>query len=705
MKRKLLSLVLSAALVLSMAACGNEDEPANGSTPQDSTSLSSEPESSSAGEPSDEGDASDASDVGGAASGEPTVIRFGTHWVPELDPYYTDEVTGEYTMGERERQAALAGLEAIKKAYNVEFEFLQYPVDVASDLMTSVLAQDPICDLALMWGGVEPTILAQNVLQDLSAYTGLFEDDEASWLLKGSVFDGYYLLGYEFGETSFPLIVNMTMLEAVDSLKDENGKTIYPTDLFKEGKWTWSTFKDYLAKIKAYYSNVAAPDGAYYDYVQAYETDFRYAALGAVHANGGAIYDGGVTADSAETIEAVAYIQELVDEELLTACHLQDDYTPEWLRGGNDFGKGATVFTDCGGWMIGGHSTECAARGESIGIIPWPMPDDATVDSETYRQSTNGGNSVGVLKGVSPEKTELALKAFILYWQTYHKTIAGVDTIADYHAAAALDKLAGYGVDLYNETYGDDLIDCYTYIMGHMSTNYANMMGLWEDYNTHDQWTEILGQSLFKAPGMSSYDVAIKANLTNLTNKTDSIAAVLKTEGVHDNQKPNITKEKAILTAGTADVDWTQYFSAEDAVDGVIEVTADSITVNEGLDLNTPGKYEKAVTAKVSDKSGNEASSNLTVIVYDADNTDAPTAAAKEELPTVALNTETSGINWSDFLESAEDADGVDVKDNVTADLSTLDTTTPGEYDVTLTVTDYVGNTAEITVKVTVVSE
>ena len=65
MKRKLLSLVLSAALVLSMAACGNEDEPANGSTPQDSTSLSSEPESSSAGAPSDEGDASDASDVGG----------------------------------------------------------------------------------------------------------------------------------------------------------------------------------------------------------------------------------------------------------------------------------------------------------------------------------------------------------------------------------------------------------------------------------------------------------------------------------------------------------------------------------------------------------------------------------------------------------------------------------------------------------------
>ena len=702
MKRKLLSLVLSAALAVSMAACGNDDTPTNGSTPQSSTPESSGTVKSDAGSSA----ADQSSDAGGAVSGEPTVIRFGTHWVPELDPYHTDEVTGEYTMGERERQAALAGLAAIKEAYNVEIEFLQYPVDVSSDLMTSVLAQNPICDLALMWGGVEPTILAQNVLQDLSDYTYLFEDDEASWMLKGSLFDGYYLLGYEFGETSFPLVVNMTMLEKVDSLKDESGKTIYPTDLFKEGKWTWSTFKDYLGKIQAFYSNVAAPDGAHYEYVQAYETDFRYAALGAVHANGGAIYDGGVTADSEETIEAVAYIQELVDAELLTPCNLQSDYTPQWMRGSDDFGRGATVFTDCGNWTIGGHSAECAARGESIGIVPWPMPDDATLESDTYKQSTNGGNSVGILKGVSPERTELALKAFILYWQTYRKATAGVDSIAEYQEAAALDKLAGYGVDLYNDTYGDDLIACYTYILGHINTNYANMMGLWEDYDTHNQWTEILGQSLFKAPGMSSYDVAIKANLTNLTNKTDSIAAILKTEGVHDNQKPNITKEdKVALAAGTGDVDWTQYFSAEDAVDGVIDITADSITVSEELDLSVPGKYEKAVTAKASDKSGNEAESSITVIVYNAGNTTAPTVAAKEELPTVSLNTETSGIKWSDFLETAEDADGLDVKGNVSADLSTLDTTTPGEYDVTLTVTDYAGNTTEITVKVTVVSE
>lgn len=690
MKKKVLALVLSAVMAFSLAACG--DDTADTPDTQESTTPTSE-------QPSDSTPESD------APSGEPVVIRYGTHWVPELDPNHTDEVTGEYTMNETNRQAALAALQAVKDTYNVEFEFLQYPVDVQSDLMTSVLAGDPICDLALLWGGVEPTILSQNVLQDLSPYTSLFEDDEAAWMLKDSLFGGYYLLNNEFGMTSFPLIVNMTMLEAVDSLKDENGKTIYPTDLFEKGEWTWSAFKDYLQKVQAYYANVDAPDGAVYDYVQAYETDFRYAGLAAVHANGGAIFAGSVSADSDEAIEAVSFIKELMDANLLTNCGLYDNgYVPEWCRGGDDFRRGATVFTDAPGWNIAWYADGCAERGESIGIIPWPMPDDASLDSDTYMQSTNGGNSVAVLKGVSEEKTELALKSYILYWQTYYKTLGGVDSVADYQAAAALTDLANYGVDLYNENYGDALIDCYTYITGHINTNYANLMGLWEDGSNHNQWTEILGKSLMGVDGMSSYDVAIKANLTNLTNKTDEIAAILKTEGVHDNQAPSVTKEDVVLAAGTdpESVDWTQYFTAEDAVDGAIAVTTDNITVSDELDLSTPGAYDKAVTVKVSDASGNEKEESIKVTVFDPDNTEAPTVAAKEELPEIAVNTETSGINWSDYLESAEDADGLDVKSSVTADLSELDTTTPGTYNVKLTVTDFAGNTADITVEVTV---
>ncbi|MCD8007593.1 MAG: twin-arginine translocation signal domain-containing protein [Clostridiales bacterium] len=641
-----------------------------------------------------------------AESSETVTIKYGTHYINDLDPYYVNETTGEYTMGESARQAAIAGLAAIKEAYNVEFEFLQYPNDVQEDLLTSVLAGDPVCDIALLWGGVEPTILSQNVLQDLSSYSYLFEDDESSWMLYEEMFGGYYLLNNETPNmTYFPLIVNLTMLEAVDSLKDDSGNTIYPMDLFDEGNWTWSTFQDYLEKVQAYYANTEAADGAQYDYVQAYETDHRYAALAAIHANGGAIYNNGVTADSDEAIEGVQFIEQLMTAGLLTDCGLYDDgYTPQWTVSATDFGSGSTVFTDCPNWSIYGAASSCAERGESIGIIPWPRPDDMEADDPNYMQSTNMGNSCAILKGVSEEKTELAIKAYILYWQTYYTTIGGVETMAEYNDATAVSNLAGYGVDVYNEVYGDQLIESYTYILDHMNINYAHKLNLWDGC-----WETILGQSLYGLNGMSSYDVAIKANISMLTNQMESVEQALASDEIHDNRPPKITTEDVILEAGTDvdSVDWTAYFSAEDSVDGTIEVTSDMITFSDELDLSVAGVYSSAVTATVADSSGNETSSSITVTVYDSTNTEPPVIEelAEEDIPTTALDTDTSSIDWSNYISSAVDADGIDVSDSITADLSMLDTTTPGTYDVTLTVTDYAGNQASVTVTVTVVSE
>lgn len=693
MKKKVLALLLSAAMVLSLAACGEDSGDGNNQATNTNPPSTSQPSTSGDNEGSDPTDAPE-------VPAETVVIRYGTHWVNDLDPNFTDAVTGEYTMGEAQRQAALSALAAVKETYNVEIEFLQYPNDVQVDLMTSVLAGDPIVDLALLWGGVEPTILSQNVLQDLSAYTYLFEGEENAWMLKDSLFGGYYLLNNETPMmTYFPLVVNLTMLEAVPGLKDDSGNTIYPMDLFLNGEWTWSKFQEYLETIKAYYANVPAPDGGVYQYVQAYETDHRYAALAAIHANGTGIFDGGITVDSDEAIEGVQYIKSLLDLELLTDCgHYDDGFTPEWTRGAGDFGIGATVFTDCAGWLIGWEASQCADRGENIGVVPWPRPDGMAFDSADYMQSSNGGNSVAVLKGVSPEKTELALKSYILYWQTYYYNLGGVSTMAEYQAQSAKDMLVGYGVDIYNETYGDSLVDCLTYILGHISMNYGPLM------NLVGKWEEIVGKSFYGLDGMPSYDVAIKQNLAEFSNVTANIEAILKTDEVHDNQAPNITSQTAVIAAGTdaGSVDWTQYFSAEDSVDGKIAVTADNITVSEDLDLATPAEYGSAVKVAVSDSSGNERTNSITVIVYNADNTTAPTVEAAEELPTIALNTETSGIDWKAYLGSAVDADGINVKDSVKADLSILDTTTPGTYSVTLTVTDYAGNTADVTVDVTV---
>lgn len=699
MKRKLLSLVLSAALVLSVAACGNNDTPVDNSASvsQSSGTQSSEQEKSS--EAASSGEGSEAS--GGAVSGEPVVIRYGTHWVAGLDPNHTDEVTGEYTLGEAERQAGLAGLAAIKEQLNVEFEFLQYPVDVQSDLMTSVLANDPICDIAIMWGGCESTILAQNVLQQLDSYTYLFEDEEAAWMLDDPLYGHSYLLSSVVRfMPRWPLIVNLSMIEKVDALKDAEGNTIYPMDAFLKGEWTWSYFEDYLSKIQAYYNNVDAPDGVTYDKVKAYETDYRFAALSAMHSNGGGIYtDGQISADSPESIEAVQYIKGLMDKGLLVDCDLYDNgYIPVWCQGNNDFGKGGTVFTENGDWMVGGAGSSLADRGESMGIVPWPRPDDVDFDSETYQQVISVTDSVGILKGVSPEKTELALKAFILYWQTYYKTLGGVDSVAEYKEKAGLDYLAGLKVDVTNEVYGDDLVECFNYIGSHMRADFGDMLGLQSD----DRWPTILGKSFYGLDGFGSYDVAVAANKSLLENVINETQAILATDEVHDNRAPSITADNVVLAMGTADVDWKTYFTAEDSVDGPLDMANATIEVSEELDLTKAGKYDKAVKAKISDAAGNEASKSIRVTVYNPDNKEAPTVTAKEELPEIAVDTDSSSINWKDYIESAVDADGLDVKDNVTADLSELDTTTPGTYNVVLTVADYAGNEGKVTVAVTV---
>ena len=78
----------------------------------------------------------------------------------------------------------------------------------------------------------------------------------------------------------------------------------------------------------------------------------------------------------------------------------------------------------------------------------------------------------------------------------------------------------------------------------------------------------------------------------------------------------------------------------------------------------------------------------------------------KEEMRTITVGEESANINWAnDFVEAATDKDGLDLKSKVVADLSEIDTTTAGTYNVAITVTDYAGNEATQTIEVQVVAE
>ena len=111
------------------------------------------------------------------------------------------------------------------------------------------------------------------------------------------------------------------------------------------------------------------------------------------------------------------------------------------------------------------------------------------------------------------------------------------------------------------------------------------------------------------------------------------------------------------------------------------------------MDFANSGKYGDGIVIKIKDYAGNENENKFEAYVYDSNNTTPPTLVLKEEIPSLSLNVDTSGVNWgSQFVDKAEDVNGVDLKSNVSADVTSLDVTEPGTYPVEIYVVDFAGN-------------
>ena len=643
------------------------------------------------------------------AEQEPIIVRWGTHWVNGQDPNFIDETTGTYAMtDEADRQLRLAAEAAVLEKHNVKIVHVQYAQDTRSELVLSVLAGNPCCEIARMWSGSENTVLAQNILQPLDEYAYIFEG--ADWMWPTAVFGHNYFVNANVSFTQyFPLLVNLTMIEKVDALKEADGTTLYPMELLERGEWTWSNFEAYLAKIAAHYANTPAPEGAKVSTIAAYETDYRFAGMAAMYSNGAGIYgDAGILADSQESIDAIAYIKKLLDAGYMKVCGVYDDqWTPQWCEAGYDFGRGAAVFADCPNWVIKGEVDHLTDRGEAAAIMPWPAADrlangDGTYSAD-YKQVVSVGDIDGVLKGISPEMTKLTLESYRTYWETYYSLKAGVDSMDLYKATVAKDMATGtYGLDIFNETYGEGVLNAFIFNSEKCVPNdVAGNLGM------RDPWDAIMGKGLAGVEGMPSYEVAIKANLSQFTDVVTEMEAILGSSELNDNQGPSVKAEGKVIVPVGADlsaIDWTQYFSAEDGFDGVMDPAL--ATYEYGTDrvqIDTAGAYQ--AKAIFTDKAGNKGDAKVDVIVYDAANTTAPTLTAVEELPTIAMDADASTIDWTAYIAEAKDASGLDLKANVVADVSVLDTSMPDVYPVTLTVTDYAGNTASLEISVEVVVE
>lgn len=697
MKKKVLSVLLCLTMAAGMlTGCGGPAE-----------STSSDLQESTVGESSSEtsGEADDEKVPGG----EPTVIRWGHNWSREMDTSFRDPVTGEPSLSPEDMEARLYAEQQVLEKYNCVIQFVDYPSDLTECILQSVLAGDPIADVVRLTNGTQGQVLAQNVLQPLDDYAYLFEDEDDAWIYWGPVYGHNYFLNnvMRFGSNDF-LCYNIGILDKVDALKVD-GRTKYPADYFVEGTWTWSVFEDYLQKVYDYIKQ-QGNDG----WQHAYQTDYRSAALQAIYANGGEVYgDDGLGIASDQAKEAVAYIQRLYDKGLMFNESQYKGKTPGEIDGLMDtwrFQWGHTAFVNLPQWLTGDMVGQFADRGDAMGVVPFPRPDGMAADDPAYRQLNDATDCYGIPKGLDPERTELTIKVFKEYTQSYYKKLANSDKAMDYYRSesSARNEAIRLNLDVTNEEYGDNLLAAFRYLVegdNAMVNDYSKNAGIYQ-YWSHD----ILGYSLFGVEGSPKYEVQVEAKKAIIDDLMAIYVSALSGTEIKDNVKPkfeNTEGDTLLFAAGTdpGGVDWTAYMKAGDNIDGELDMGKAEVDYSE-IDFGTVGKYDGKLTYSIKDASGNEGTASLNVVIYNAQNTTAPTLVFKEEYRTISIDEDASSINWKDdFVEQAADADGLDLKNNITPDLSELDTTTPGEYEVEITLTDYAGNETKATIVVTVAKQ
>lgn len=436
---------------------------------------------------------------------ETVTIRIGTNWSPERDVNYRD-ANGNPGMSAELLAARTAAEKSVLEKYNVKFEWYQYPGSgrASEAILPSVMAGAPVVDVTRVtgWEGdssAQGLLLGQNVLQPIDDYAALFLDDpESRWMLWGKVYNHYFFLTEQMRLGSDGnLAYNLSLLEKVPALR-ENGVLQHPAKLFNEGKWTWTAFEDMLTKIKAYYDSNTPGTVPFW-------SNWRLSAAQAIHSNGGSIYgDAGIGISSQETKDAVAYIERLISRGLLTDARVTPDAASAEIHGSNDldaFNKGTSAFAQL--QLFGGALADLRARGESVGVVPWPRPDTMAADDPKYQPLNETKDGWAFVRGIGAQKTELAVRAFKEYLAVEYATRAGSTRALDYLQTdrGLRSYAAEYGYDVLHPTYGDDILKA----MKAFPTTP-------NDYGRATGWMitwefSILGDSIWKIKNTPAYSV------------------------------------------------------------------------------------------------------------------------------------------------------------------------------------------------------
>lgn len=369
--KKLGAVVLTAAMVGSLAACGG-----GGDTTTTTTAAPTETTAAAAGG-SEETTAAAAEETTAAEAEAPAydfggqVVKvYGGDW-NNLDPAKAEDSTVDvslYTDAEKQ----------VEEKYNIDLVYTEPGGDTGYNLdeliISSMTAGEGVVDILESTPDAIISMIGADVLADI---TDTYNELELGKLYTDAATWNDHVYGVTFDNVGdvYMLVYSRKYLEDI-------GMTETPTEKFMKGEWSFDDMKEYLTEMKS-----KLPDGMY-----PIATHYFHWACMAGSANGGVpsvSSNGTIGFTDPNYIEAMEFYKELIDLGLAAPITLEfdedDNLTGEDLMYGTGGLNQDYVMTMAEMWQTSGLSDSIG----DWGIVFWPWGDSVTCDGDYTTLSDN----------------------------------------------------------------------------------------------------------------------------------------------------------------------------------------------------------------------------------------------------------------------------------------------------------------------------
>ncbi|CEM62616.1 extracellular solute-binding protein [Treponema phagedenis] len=263
--------------------------------------------------------------------------------------------------------------EKAAKDYNCKFEFYTTTVDWAempSEFIKSVTAGQPAWHItnnfSAMWYG---QLYANGAMEDISKALKTIKIPEN---YTSAAKYGNQVFGFVTGVGTEGLIFNNKMIK-------EAGMAKTPSEMFRDGKWSYNDFYAYLTELQS-----KLPKGTF-----AFFIDPMYWDIFAPSGNGAAALsqDFKYTADSKEFIESIEFLQKVKKAGVIRPVNTSKEGDPDyWGTPAATFDKGVEVaMTHRASWQWSGLK----GAGIDWGFVPYPWGSAVTCSGDYKTLSEN----------------------------------------------------------------------------------------------------------------------------------------------------------------------------------------------------------------------------------------------------------------------------------------------------------------------------